>query len=74
MNDSSSLVVTPSSIPSSTTCGPDADLSSEGSEYVLEDPNDKPTKKKRIFYSNEEESVDPEIEFMGMCLFPFFFC
>ena len=73
VNDSSSLVVTPSSIPSSTTCGPDADLSSEGSEYVLEDPNDKPTKKKRIFYSNEEESVDSETKHMGMCLFSLFF-
>ena len=73
VNDSSSLVVTPSSIPSSTTYRPDADLSSEGSEYVLEDPNDEPTKKKRIFYSNEEESVDSETKHMGMCLFSLFF-
>ena len=49
MKDGSSLVVTPSSIPSSATCGPDADLSSdEGSEEVLEYSNDEPTMKKRI--------------------------
>ena len=75
VKDGSSLVVTPSSIPSSAMHGPNADLSSEGSEDVLEDPNDEPTKKKRISDSDEEESVNSETEFMGM---PFslslFFC
>ena len=43
MKDGSSLVVTPSSIPSSATCGFDADLSSdEGSEEVLKDSEDGP--------------------------------
>ena len=73
MNDSSSLVVTPSSIPSFATHGPDADLSSKGSDNVLEDPNDEPTKKKRISDSDEDESVDFEIEFMSVPLSPFFF-
>ena len=49
------------------------DLSSKGSEDVLEDPDDEPVLKKRISYSNEEESVPPETEFMGMCLSPFLF-
>ena len=75
VKDGSSLVVTPSSTPSSAMCGPNANLSSEGSEDVLEDPNDEPTKKKRISDSDEEESVNSETEFMGM---PFslslFFC
>lgn len=44
VKDGSSLVVTSSSIPSSATCGFDADLSSdEGSEEVLEDSEDEPT-------------------------------
>ena len=49
------------------------DLSSKGSEDVLEDPDDEPVLKKRISDSNEEESVPPETEFMGMCLSPFLF-
>jgi len=49
MKDGSSLVVTPSSIPGSATRGPDVDLSSEGSKDVLEDPDDEPILKKRIF-------------------------
>ena len=49
------------------------DLSSKGSEDVLEDPDDEPALKKRISDSNEEESVPPETEFMGMCLSPFLF-
>ena len=49
------------------------DLSSKGSEDVLEDPDDEPVLKKRISYSNEEESVPPETEFMGMWLSPFLF-
>ena len=68
VKDGSSLVVTPSSIPSFATHGPDADLSFEGSEDVLEDPDDEPTIKKRVSDSNEEESADHEAKFMGMCL------
>ena len=75
MKDGSSLVVTPSSIPSFATRGPNADLSSKGSKDVLEDPDDEPTMKKKISDFDEEENVDPETEFMGMCLFPpFLFC
>ena len=81
MKNGSSLVVTPSSIPSSATRGPDADLSFEGSEDVLEDPDDEPTMKKRVSDFEEEESVENEAEFMGICLLilfnsflpPFFF-
>ena len=62
-------MVTPSSILSSTTSGPDADFSSEGSKDIFEDPDDEPTMKKRISDSEEEESVEHEAEFMGMCLF-----
>ena len=68
MKDGSSLVVILSSIPSSATRGPDADLSSEIFEDVLEDPDDEPTMKKRIFDFDEEESADHEAEFMGMHL------
>ena len=75
MKDGSSLVVTPSSIPSFATRGPNADLSSKRSKDVLEDPDDEPTMKKKISDFDEEENVDPETEFMGMCLFPpFLFC
>nr|POE80513.1 hypothetical protein CFP56_04871 [Quercus suber] len=42
VKESSSLVVTPSSIPISATCGPNANLSSKESEDILEDPKDKP--------------------------------
>ena len=73
VKDGSSLVITPSSIPSSTTRGPDADLSSEGSEDALEDPDDEPTIKRRTSEFDEEESADSETEFMGMCLFLHFF-
>ena len=62
-------MVTPSSIPSSAIRGLYADLSFEGSEDVLEDPDDEPTMKKRIFDSEEEESAEHEAKFMGMCLF-----
>ena len=72
MKDGSSLVVTPS-IPNSTTGGPDVDLSSKGSQDVLEDPDDKPVLKKRISNSDDEKDASPETEFMGMCLSPFFF-
>ena len=73
-------MVTPSSISSSATRGPNGELSSEGSEDVLEDPDDEPTMKKKISDSDEEESANHEVEFMGMCLLillssllPFFF-
>ncbi|KAK9983659.1 hypothetical protein SO802_033184 [Lithocarpus litseifolius] len=62
MKDDSSLVVTPSSIPSSAIRGPDADLSSEGSEDFLEDSDDEPTMKKRVSNSEEEEGVDHEVQ------------
>ena len=67
-------MVTPSSIPSSATHGPDADLSSKGFEDVLEDPDDEPTKKKRVSDFDEEESVDSETDIIGVPLSPFFFC
>nr|POF10200.1 hypothetical protein CFP56_14140 [Quercus suber] len=66
VKDGSSLVVTPSSIPSSATRGPNVDLSSEGFEDVVEDLDYEPTMKKRISNSDEEESVDPETEFMDV--------
>ena len=73
-----SLVVTPSSIPGSATRGPDTDLSSEGSDDILEDPDDVPTLKKRISDSDEEESASPKPNFMGMYLssptLSLFFC
>ena len=68
MKDGSSLVVTPSSIPSSATRGLDANLSSEESKNILEDPEDEPVLKKRISDSDKEESAPLQIEFMGMCL------
>ena len=80
VKDGSSLVVTLSSIPSSATHGPDADLSFEGSEDVLEDPDDEPTMKKRVSDFEEEERTEHEAEFKGMrllillsSLLPFFF-
>ena len=57
MKDGSSLVVTPSSIPSSAIRGPDVDLSSEESEDILEDLEDEPVLKKRISDSDEEENA-----------------
>ena len=68
LKDNSSLVVTPSSILHSATRKPDADLSSEGSEDIIDDSNDEPAVKKRIFYSNEEEGDDHEAEAIGMYL------
>ena len=73
VKDGSSLVVTPCSIPSSATHGPDADLSFEESKDILEDPKDEPVLKKRIYDSDEEESAPFKIEFMSMCFFFFFF-
>ena len=65
MKDGSSLVVTPSFIPSSATRGPDADLSFKGFKDVLEDPDYEPTMKKRVYDSEEEENAKHEVEFMG---------
>ena len=77
MKDGSSLVVTPSSIPSSATRGLDANLSSEDSKNILEDPEDEPVLKKRISDSDEEENASLKTKFIGMCFFvsflPFFF-
>ena len=73
VKDGSSLVFTHSSIPNSATRGPNTDLSSEGSEDILEDPNDELVLKKRISDSDEAESAPPEPKFMGMCLPLFFF-
>lgn len=64
--DGSSLVVTPSSIPSSATCGSDVNLSfDEGSEMVLEDFDDETTMKKRVSDSNNEDSDEYKTEAMG---------
>ena len=78
MKDGSFLVVTPSSIPNSVTRRPNADLSFEGSEKVLEDSNDESTMKKMISNSNEEEGDDHEAEaidmyFLYLLSFPFIF-
>lgn len=67
MKDDSYLVVTPSSIPSSATRGPNVDLSSEGSKEVFENLDDKPTMKKKISDS-EEEGDEHEAKTMGMYL------
>ena len=77
VKDGSSLVVTPSSIPSFATRGLNADLSSKEFEDILEDPEDELVLKKRVSDSDEEESAPLKIEFMGMCFFcflsPFFY-
>ena len=64
----SSLVVTPSSIPVSATRGSRAELSSEESEEIFEDPEDEPGLGRRISESEEEDIVLPEA--MGMCFLP----
>ena len=69
VKDGSSLVVTPSSIPSFATRGLDADLSFKEFEDILEDPEDELVLKKRVSDSNEEESTPFKTEFMGMCFF-----
>ena len=61
-------MVTPSSIPNFATRGLDTDLSSEGFDDTLEDPDDAPVLKKRISNSDKEESAPPEPEFMSMCV------
>ena len=62
-------MVTLSSIPNSTTRGPDANLSSdEGSKEVLEDFEDEPVMKTHIFNSDEDSDGDKqEAEAMSMC-------
>ena len=69
MKDGSSLVVTPSSIPSFVTIGPNADLSSdEGFEKVFEDSDDEPVMKTRVSNSDEDSGGDEqEAETMGIC-------
>ena len=67
MKDGSSLVVTPSSIPSLATCGPDVDLSSEGSEDILEDLEDEPVLKKRIY--DFDDKVLPSRSNSRVCAF-----
>lgn len=60
-------MVTPSSIPSSSTHGPDVDLSSdEGFEEALEDFEDEPVVRKRV--SDSDKDVGHETEAMVMCL------
>jgi len=71
--DGSSLVVTPSSIPNSTTRGSDVDLSSEGSEDVLEDLDDEPVLNKMISDSNNEEDVPPRSNSWVCVFLPFYF-
>ena len=51
--------------PSSATRGLDVDLSFEGFEDVLENLDDEPTMKKRVFDFEEEESVEHEAKFHG---------
>ena len=68
VKDGSSLVVTPSSIPSSATREPNVNLSSKGAKEVLKDSDDEPTVKKRITNSDGEEGVEHGVEAMGMYL------
>ena len=68
MKDGSSLIVTPSSIPSSAMRGLDVDLPFEGPEEVLEDSDDEPIVKKRIIDSDEEKGDKYGVEAMGMYL------
>ncbi|KAL0005293.1 hypothetical protein SO802_012854 [Lithocarpus litseifolius] len=67
VKDGSSLVVTPSSIPRSTTRILDMDLSSDdGSEEALEASEDELVTKKRI--SNSDKEGEHETKAMGICL------
>ena len=71
IKDGSSLVITPSFIPNSTTCGPNADLSSdEGFEEVLKDDEDEPIVKKKVSNFDEDDGGEHETEAMSMCLLP----
>ena len=63
VKDGSSLVVTPSSIPSFATRGLDVDLSfNDGFEEVLEDHHDEPTMKKKVSNFDEEDNDKHETE------------
>ena len=70
MKGGSSLVVTPSSIPSSTTQGPDADLSSnEGSEEVLEDSEDELVMRTMVSdFEEDGDGSEHKTKAMVMCL------
>ena len=70
MKDDSSLVVTPSSIPSSATQGLDVDLSSDkGFKEVLEDSEDEPVMKTRVSNSDKDsDGGEKEAKAIGMCL------
>lgn len=70
MKDDFPLVVTLSSIPSSATQGPNADLSfAEGSEEVLEDFEDDLVMKMRVFdFDEDNDGGEQETEVMSMCL------
>ncbi|KAK9998115.1 hypothetical protein SO802_017718 [Lithocarpus litseifolius] len=66
VKNGSSMVVTPSSIPSFGTYGPDANLSSdEAFEEILEDFEDKPITKKKVFDSDEDDGGEHKTEVMG---------
>lgn len=69
MKDGSFLVVTPSSIPSSATRGPNANLSlDEGWEDVLEDSEDEPVMKTRVSdFDKNSDGDEQEAATMGMC-------
>ena len=64
-------MVTPSSIPNSTTQGPNVNLSSkEGSEEVLEDSKDEPVIKMRVSNFDEDgDGSEQETQAIGMCFF-----
>ena len=79
VKDGSSLIVTPSSIPIFATRGPNADLSSEESEDILEDSDDDPVPGRRISEFEEEEFMglgflsSPPPPFFSSPFFFFFF-
>ena len=73
MKDGSSLIVTPSSIPNFATRGPNVDLSSEGSEDVLEDSDDEPVSKKRISDSDERRIFPSRLNSWVCAFLPSFF-
>lgn len=61
MTDGYFLVFTPSSIPSSSTQGPNANLSlDEGFEEVLEDSEDKPTMKTWVSNFDKDSEGDKQ--------------
>lgn len=67
VKDGSSLVVTPSSIPSFATRGPNVDFSfDEESKEAFEDPDDEPVVRTRISDSDEASDDEHRVENMGM--------